>query len=139
VHMTPTGLTVTVLGKGGKTRTTGLSRSAYAALREIRRPGVDWLFPGESREGHMARETAARMVATVAHRAKVRVAGRPVSPHWMRHSHATHALHHGGDLATIRDSLGHADLRTTSKYLHAQPGVTSTDYLPGGDRGGKKG
>jgi site-specific recombinase XerD len=44
---------------------------------------------------------------------------RRASTHWMRHTHATHALARGADLPTVRDNLRHADLATTSIYLHA--------------------
>jgi site-specific recombinase XerD len=40
------------------------------------------------------------------------------SPHWMRHSHASHALANGAELTTVRDNLRHASLATTSTYLH---------------------
>ena len=40
------------------------------------------------------------------------------SPHWMRHTHATHALENGAGLTTVRDNLRHASLSTTSIYLH---------------------
>jgi site-specific recombinase XerD len=43
---------------------------------------------------------------------------RRASPHWMRHTHATHALARGADLTTVRDNLRHASLSTTSTYLH---------------------
>jgi len=40
------------------------------------------------------------------------------SPHWMRHSHASHALARGAELTTVRDNLRHASIATTSMYLH---------------------
>ncbi|MEO6277768.1 site-specific integrase [Roseateles sp.] len=43
---------------------------------------------------------------------------RRASPHWMRHTHATHALARGAELTTVRDNLRHASLTTTSIYLH---------------------
>jgi site-specific recombinase XerD len=44
---------------------------------------------------------------------------RRASPHWMRHTHATHALERGADLTTVRDNLRHASIATTSTYLHS--------------------
>jgi site-specific recombinase XerD len=43
---------------------------------------------------------------------------RRASPHWMRHSHASHALVRGAELTTVRDNLRHASIATTSMYLH---------------------
>ena len=43
---------------------------------------------------------------------------RRASPHWMRHTHATHALARGSELTTVRDNLRHASVSTTSIYLH---------------------
>lgn len=39
------------------------------------------------------------------------------STHWMRHTHATHALDRGAKLTTVRDNLGHASISTTTTYL----------------------
>ena len=44
---------------------------------------------------------------------------RRASPHWMRHTHATHALGRGAELTTVRDNLRHASVSTTSIYLHS--------------------
>lgn len=44
---------------------------------------------------------------------------RRASPHWMRHTHATHALEGGVALTTVRDNLRHASISTTSIYLHS--------------------
>lgn len=44
---------------------------------------------------------------------------RRASPHWMRHTHATHALARGAELTTVRDNLRHASVATTSIYLHS--------------------
>jgi site-specific recombinase XerD len=35
----------------------------------------------------------------------------------------------GADLATVRDTLGHASIATTSRYLHARPEKSSGGYL----------
>jgi len=44
---------------------------------------------------------------------------RRATPHWTRHTHATHLLDGGAELTTVRDNLRHASLATTSMYLHA--------------------
>jgi site-specific recombinase XerD len=43
---------------------------------------------------------------------------RRATPHWMRHTHATHALAQGATLTTVRDNLRHASVTTTSTYLN---------------------
>lgn len=43
---------------------------------------------------------------------------RRATPHWMRHTHATHALESGAELTTVRDNLRHSSISTTSMYLH---------------------
>jgi site-specific recombinase XerD len=136
VGRTAGGYILTVTGKGSKTRTVGLSARALAALRAIREDGILWLFPGWGQDGHLSRVTAWRIVRDVSARAGIRTDERDVSPHWLRHSHATHSLQHGADLITVRDSLGHSSIRTTERYLHARPGRLSTDFIPGADRRG---
>jgi site-specific recombinase XerD len=44
---------------------------------------------------------------------------RHASPHWMRHTHATHALGRGAELTTVRDNLRHASVSPTSIYLQS--------------------
>jgi site-specific recombinase XerD len=44
---------------------------------------------------------------------------RRASPHWMRHTHASHALARGAELIMVRDNLRHSSISTTSTYLHS--------------------
>jgi integrase len=79
------------------------------ALRTAETIGEDFVFP-------MSEVNAWKRAARLAGISEV-----PVSPHFLRHSHGTHALRRGADLATVRDTLGHASIATTSRYLHARP------------------
>jgi integrase/recombinase XerD len=47
----------------------------------------------------------------------------------LRHAHASHALDRGAPIHLVQATLGHADLRTTSKYTHARPTDSSARYL----------
>ncbi|HKX31994.1 MAG TPA: tyrosine-type recombinase/integrase [Blastocatellia bacterium] len=104
---------VRILGKGKKTREIYIGAELWDDLVRARGDiGQDEpLFPFDRFQ----------VWAIVKKLAKgARVTG-DVSPHWFRHSHASHALQAGASLTDIRDDLGHSDVKITSLYLHADP------------------
>ena len=54
---------------------------------------------------------------------------RDISPHWFRHSHATHALQVGAPVHVVQAALGHKSLATTTLYAHASGADASANYL----------
>ena len=103
--------------KGQKDRLVPLSAVLLARLREYWqecRPRV-WLFPGQTRQGHLSIGQAQRLC-----QAAVRAAGitKKASMHTLRHSYATHLLEGGADLPTLQKLLGHHQLSTTLRYTH---------------------
>jgi integrase/recombinase XerD len=59
-----------------------------------------------------------------------RAGGNPkTSPHWLRHAHASHAIDNGAPITLVSQTLGHADLKTTSVYAHARPNESSSRFL----------
>ena len=113
----------TVFGKGSKERLVPLGRRAVGALaiylRETR-PRIEQGH-GEGRVFLNARgRPLTRMGVWKILRGHVETAGirKPVSPHTLRHSFATHLLEGGADLMAVQEMLGHADISTTQIYTH---------------------
>jgi site-specific recombinase XerD len=104
-------------GKGGIPRDIALSPTLLERLRVYfrwRRP-TDWLFPSKQRHNEPLDDGSIRHLCRNAGR-RAGIA-RPVFPHLFRHACATHMLDAGADLRTIQVMLGHADIRTTARYL----------------------
>jgi len=119
---------LTLFGKGEKTRAVVISQKTWQALQAIRPSGAkltDPIFVSQ-KGGHLDESQVHRIVRAAAQRAGI--AGN-VSPHWMRHSHATHALDRGASVALVRDTLGHSSLTVTSMYTHAKPNESSALHL----------
>lgn len=104
-------------GKGGKDRYTVLSKRLLAWLRDYFRQyrPKEWLFPGQTKTGHITPEAARRVLRLAATAAGI---SKKVTPHVLRHCFATHLLESGVDITTIRSLLGHGSLRTTEIYTH---------------------
>ena len=128
-HVKPNGDTgqVTLFGKGGKTRAVKLSAATWKELQEFRggAKNEDPVFLSQ-KGGALDQVQIHRIVKAAAARAGI--AGN-VSAHWLRHSHASHALDRGANIALVRDTLGHSSLAVTSRYTHAKPDQSSALHL----------
>jgi len=119
---------ITVYGKGGKTRVVLLSRETWVELIALKSEGApdDPVFASRKGKGHLHPSQVKRIIQAAAERAGIEA---PVSPHWLRHAHASHALDRGAPIHLVQATLGHASVATTGKYLHARPEDSSARYL----------
>ena len=108
-------------GKGDKPREVPLSQKLLDQLRTYyrsvkRRNG--WMFP--SRQLKRPNDPVTDKTVWHACRVSARRAGitKPLHPHTLRHSFATHLFDNGADLPVVQTLLGHSDPRQTMVYLH---------------------
>jgi site-specific recombinase XerD len=107
--------------KGDKERLTILPPRLLAQLRrhyKETRPEGPWLFPGGTREGHVGRRHMQDGFRKAVRAAGIRREG--VRFHSLRHSFATHMLEAGVDIRLIQAMLGHASVKTTSRYAQVR-------------------
>ena len=120
---------LTLYGKGEKTRAIRFEANDWEWIRR-RRPSDaandDPIF-ASIRGRRLSQCQAWRIVKRAANAAGLRDA---ISPHWLRHAHATHAIARGADPRTVQESLGHSSLQTTEGYIHARPAKSSGSFLP---------
>ena len=124
----PQGGQVNVFGKGGKTRAVVLPAGMWKELAALRGDAPDDAPVFRSAKGGALDPSQVhRIVKRAAKRAGLSAA---VSAHWLRHAHVSHALDRGAPAHLVQQTVGHADLRTTSRYSHARPNESSARYLP---------
>jgi integrase/recombinase XerD len=117
-----------VTGKGNKVRQVLLPAIVSRALLALRGDA------GNNDPVFASRKGGKRLLARAVHAMVKRAAARAgieeeiaarISPHWLRHAHASHAIDGGASLPEVQETLGHGNIATTSGYLHARPKSSS--------------
>lgn len=113
-------------GKGSSTRIVPLTESACTALklyleearcRFVHEPGQVRLFVSSRSGGPLDDADIVRIVKKAASRAKIK---KPITPHSLRHTCATHLLRGRADIRQIQKLLGHRRLASTEVYTHVE-------------------
>lgn len=97
-----------IRGKGGRERVVAVPERTWEALTALKREGAT-VFNGlgERKAYEWVRQAGARAGLL-----------KPLHPHALRHSYATHLLTSGADLRVLQELLGHRSLAATQKYTH---------------------
>lgn len=128
-----------LMGKGSKQRLVPVGGCACTAMRrylELSRPVLE----AKDRSGRperravflnkrgrrMSRQSVWEVVKAAGERARI---GKPLHPHTLRHSFATHLIQGGADVRTVQELLGHASVTTTQIYTHVSPESLIEMYL----------
>lgn len=115
--------TVTVHGKGNKTRIVPLGEYAMNAIKQwlplretllIKHPNEKAIFISKNGKRLSARNIQYRLKEWSIKQG----INTSVNPHMLRHSFASHVLQSSGDLRAVQEMLGHANISTTQVYTH---------------------
>lgn len=127
---------IAIFGKGRKTRFILLDKETWEEITALKPPDVSsdaYVFlsrQARSRLGtkgkRLDESSVHRVVRDAARRAAIT---SDVSPHFMRHAHASHAQDNGAPIALVAETLGHKNIATTIRYSHIRPAESSTKFL----------
>ncbi|MHB8285704.1 MAG: tyrosine-type recombinase/integrase [Caulobacteraceae bacterium] len=118
-----------VLGKGSKARKVVVPAALWRELAALT-PAINAdapVVPGRD-GGQLDRKALFRIVKRAARRAGI---NGDASPHWLRHSHCSHALDNGCPPHVLQATVGHASMATTTTYAHIKAGESSASFIKG--------
>lgn len=116
---------IRVFGKGSKERIAPIGSVAVTAVQDYLTAGRSHFVKAKtgselflSQQGRaISRKMVWVMIRNQAAKAGIK---KPIKPHLLRHSFATHLLEGGADLRVIQEMLGHSDISTTQIYTAVQ-------------------
>ncbi|MGK7950249.1 MAG: tyrosine-type recombinase/integrase [Xenococcaceae cyanobacterium] len=119
-------VTVTVFGKGHKTRTLLITHQLWSELKQLPRSArTEAVFL--SRFGNrLERHAIHRLIKKAVTASEI---NPHTSTHWLRHAHACHSLNNGAGIDLVMKCLGHSSLAVTSRYLHVQPSECTSKFI----------
>lgn len=111
------------IGKGNKERVIPLGKKAIQSLQRYLVMGRPKLLKGRESEylflsrlgRRISRQSLWKIIRRYARQAGIK---KPIRPHILRHSFATHLLERGADLRSVQEMLGHSNISTTQIYTH---------------------
>lgn len=111
------------IGKGNKERVIPIGKKAVAAIKRyletvrgsfLKGKESNFLFLNRS-GNNISRQSLWKIIKKYARQARIK---KPMKPHILRHSFATHLLERGADLRSVQEMLGHSNISTTQIYTH---------------------
>jgi integrase/recombinase XerC len=115
--------TVTVTGKGNKTRIVPLGSHAASAMQAWLQQRANIKISDKDQNAVFVTQQGCRITPrAVQYRVKSWAIKQGINtdmhPHLLRHSFATHVLQSSQDLRAVQEMLGHANISTTQVYTH---------------------
>lgn len=111
------------IGKGAKERIIPLGKKAAESIKRYLAASRPYFLRGRESEylfvsrlgKKISRQSFWKIIKKYAVAARIK---KPIKPHILRHSFATHLLERGADLRSVQEMLGHANISTTQIYTH---------------------